>query len=135
MKHAHTITPEVIDRSYPWAYFDGSTQENGCGGGAILYISDKHYYKLKMGLGRGTNKFVELNNLGHQLIFSLEKNCNKIQIFGDSKIVINWIQLCISCHVHTLRGLLDEVTTLKLHFYFIVCSHIYRKMNHISNFL
>ena len=28
----HTIIPEVIDKSIPWAYFDGSAQVMGCGG-------------------------------------------------------------------------------------------------------
>ena len=54
------ITPEVISPAHPWAYFDGLAQERGCGGGAILHLSESHFYKIKMGLGRGTNNFAEL---------------------------------------------------------------------------
>lgn len=28
-----TIIAETIDRNIPWAYFDGSAQQNGSGGG------------------------------------------------------------------------------------------------------
>ena len=34
-----TIVPKVINREYPWVYFDGSTQDAGCGGGMIYYTS------------------------------------------------------------------------------------------------
>lgn len=55
------IIPEIIDKSQPWAYFDGSVQAARCGGGAILYLTETHFFKLKMGLGRGTNNYDELN--------------------------------------------------------------------------
>ena len=46
-----------LDRSSPWAYFDGAAQNNVCGGGAMLYLTDSHYFALSMGLGEGTNNF------------------------------------------------------------------------------
>jgi len=70
------IAPEVIDKSFPWTYFDDSAQEIGCGGGAILYLTNNHYYRLNMGFGSSTNNYAELNNLKLLLIFALEKNCN-----------------------------------------------------------
>lgn len=30
--------PKVIDKSIPWAYFDGYEQAIGCGGGESYYI-------------------------------------------------------------------------------------------------
>lgn len=127
------ITTEHIDKSYPWAYFDGSTQDVGCEEGAILYLSDHHHYKLKMGFARGTNNFVKLNSLRLLLTFAHEKNINCIHIFGDSTIVIDWFNSITHCHVHALRGLLDEIFALKTHFDYIVCSHIYRERNQISD--
>lgn len=86
-----------------------------------------------MGLRRGTHNYAEQNNLRHLLIFALEKICNRIQIFGDSNIVINWFKSTSHFHVHTHRGLMDEVITLKSHFDWILCLHIYRERNKISN--
>jgi hypothetical protein len=50
----HIIQPELIDRSSPWAYFDGASQNENqqCGGGVVLYLSAEHFFKIKMGLGR-----------------------------------------------------------------------------------
>ena len=42
-----------IDRSSPWAFFDGDAQNNMCGGGAVLHLSENLYYVLSMGLGGG----------------------------------------------------------------------------------
>ena len=46
-----------LDRSSPWAYFDGAAQNNACGGGAVLYLTESHFFVLSMGLGEGTNNF------------------------------------------------------------------------------
>ena len=50
-----------IDRTSPWAYFDGATQNNSCGGGAVLFLSESHYFVMYMGLGEGTNNFARVN--------------------------------------------------------------------------
>jgi len=68
----HTIyrTPETIDKLMAWAYFDGSEQNNGCGDGTILYLTENHFFNLKVGLGMRTNKFSELISLRLFLIFA-----------------------------------------------------------------
>ena len=40
-----------IDRSSPWAFFDGAAQNNMCGGGVVLHLSENLSYVLSMGLG------------------------------------------------------------------------------------
>ena len=60
-----------------------------------------------MGLGRGANIFFELNNIRLLLIFVFEKGCEQLQIFGDSKLVINFLNLQVECHMHTLINLLE----------------------------
>ena len=65
-------------------------EPNICGAGGMLYISDEHYFSFKASLGIGTNNYAELCAL--KLLFTLarENHISKIQIFGDSKLVINW---------------------------------------------
>lgn len=109
-----TITLEVIDKAYPWAHFDISAQEQGCGNGIILHISETHYFYICMGLGEdGTNNFAELLTLHHLLYFAIKKNCRYLQVYGDSKIVINWFNCISTCHAYTLGTILDDVWFLK----------------------
>ena len=82
-------------------------------------MNEEHYFKMKMGLGIDTNNFLELNNLRLLLIFALQKGCRQLQIFGDSKLVINWFNLQSKRHMHTLKNLLDEVLAFKSHFDYI----------------
>jgi len=88
---------------------------------------------MKMGLSRGTNNYAELNILRLLLLFSLEKVCRKLEIFGDSKIIINWFNQLSNFHVHTLRNLLEEDLTLKSQFDLVIYHHIYRERNQVSD--
>eukprot|EP00253_Pinus_taeda_P023686 PITA_23686 len=101
--------PPHIDHSTPWAFFDGSAQQQGCGGGFLLFKNDQHFYKVKLGLGPGTNNFAEIISLRHLLHFALGHNCMHIHIFGDSKIIIDWFNNIAECHTHTLRNILDDI--------------------------
>lgn len=129
-----TTIPEDINGDYPWAYFDGSAQDGGCGGGAdILYLYYTHFKNIHMGLGMGTNNYAKLITLRHLLQFSLQKHCRNIQIFGDSKIVIYLINKNSSCHSYTLRHIVEEAHTLIALFDLFVSPHIYRDRNQISD--
>ena len=108
--------------------FDGYAQQEGCGGGSILYINVDHYLNMKMGLARGTNNYAELNSLRFLLIFSLEKGWWQLHIFYNSKLLINWFNQQSNCHVYTLRNQLEEVIILKSKFDYVICHHIYREM-------
>ena len=56
------VFAEIIDKTYPWGFFDGSTAEDSsvCGAGGILYFSVKISFSFKAGLGAGTNNSAEL---------------------------------------------------------------------------
>jgi len=123
------ITLEVIDRGKPWAYFDGAAQDQGCGSGIILHISESHYCHISLGLGNGTNNFAELMTLRHMLHFATSKNYRQLHIFGDSKMVINWFNCTTTCHAYSLRTILDDVLFLKSQFDLVSCTHVYRERN------
>lgn len=81
-----------IDMSKPWGFFDGAAQHNICGGGALLYLSETHFFELLCGLGEGSNNFAELMSLKILLIFAVEKGVDNILVLGDSMNVVNWIK-------------------------------------------
>ena len=105
----------------------------GVGGGAILYLSNQHYYNIRMGLGPGTNNYVELQSLRLLLIFARDISCDSIQIFGDSQLVTNWFNNISQCHSHTLSALLHEVHHLRTLFDSITVTHIYRSRNKVAD--
>ena len=72
-----------IDRTNPWGFFDGATQNNFHGGGALLFLSDNHYFELTLGLGEGSNNYAEHLSLKLLLIFAAEKGYQRFNFFGD----------------------------------------------------
>ena len=86
-----------------------------------------------MGLGVGTNNFVELITLRHLMHFSLGHNCMSINIYGNSKIVIDWFNNITAFHTHTLSNILDEIYIYKAQFNDITCNYIYREHNCSAN--
>ena len=86
-----------LDKTVPWGFFDGATQNNACGGGALLYLTETHFYELVAGLGEGSNNLVELMSLKLLLVFATEKGCRNLNFMGDSMNVINWINGTQQC--------------------------------------
>ena len=43
-------------------------------GGACLYLNQSHFFQISLGLGTGTNNYVELMTLKLLLYFSIERN-------------------------------------------------------------
>eukprot|EP00253_Pinus_taeda_P027841 PITA_27841 len=121
--------PPLIDQSTPWAFFDGAANQQSCGGGIIIHKSNQHFYRIKAGLGTGSNNYAELITLRHLLHFALGHNITCINIFGDSKIIINWFNNIAICHIHTLSIILHEIQEFKSAFNNISCLHIYREHN------
>jgi ribonuclease HI len=126
---------EAIDSSKPWVFFDGASQNSICGGGVVLHLSNNHSFHLKMGLGRGTNNYVELMALKLLLLFTREKGIQQIQIFGDSMNVINWTRKHQTCHNIFLCPILEEIFRLLDTFDTVVISHVYRDKNLVADSL
>ena len=114
-----------------WGFFDGAMGGvlDRCGGRVVLYFDSQNYLFFKTRLGVGSNNFVELSALRLLMSKALERGVRSIQIFGDSKIIINWANGFQQCHILRLMPLLDEVLLLKHHFDFISFTHVYRERN------
>ena len=116
-----------IDRTAPWAYFDGAAQNNSCGGGTVLFLTESHYFVMSMGLGEGTNNYAELMSLKLLLIFALEKGCNELNFLGDSLNVINWINQTQECRHLRLAHILYSIRLLLRRFDSFSYWHVYRE--------
>ena len=91
MVQIRSIFVEVIDKSFAWVFFYGSAAgvPKICGAGDMLYITDEHYFSFKAGLGLGTNNYADLCSLNLLLFLDRRNHLAKIQIFDDSRLVIN----------------------------------------------
>ena len=76
----------------PWGFFNGASQNHTkeCGVGFSLYLSHEDYYLLKLGIGEGKNTRVKLLALWGLLYFNRLQGIDKIQMDGDSKVVVYW---------------------------------------------
>ena len=97
--------------------------------GGALHISDNHHYAYRVRLGLGTNNFAEVMALKSLIHFVVEKNIKRLQIYGDSFIIINWDKRTQICHLMRLIPILEEIHQLKLFFDDIVFNHVYREHN------
>eukprot|EP00253_Pinus_taeda_P011344 PITA_11344 len=125
--------PLIINESLPWAFFDGASQQNRAGAGICIHLNKEHFLKAVVGLGMGSNNFAELMALRFLMCWSLHKNIFRIQIYGDSMNVINWVNGKSTCHNQILKVVLDEIMSLKSLFNSISICHIYREKNTIAD--
>ena len=63
------------------------------------------------------------------LHFSLEQGCRKLQIFGDSLIIINWVNKVHHCRNLALIIRYEKVNILWTNFDYISCRHVYKEIN------
>ena len=122
--------PGGTDRQrHPMGFFWRCLIGLKCGGGATLFLNSTHHFQITMGLGTGSNNYVELMALKILLCFGIERNYKKIQIFGDSSVIINWINKTQKCRNLSLSALFEEAFRHLSHFYFITCKHVYKERN------
>ena len=114
-----------------WGYFDGASQGQPvkCEGGAVLRFSGEYFFHFYVGLGAGTNNFAELFTLKLLFLFTLENGCMRLQVFGDSMIILNWIKELQCYHTMRLVPILYDALDIKNHFENITFTLVYRERN------
>ena len=100
-----------------------------CGGGALLFLSDDHFFKIAVGLGEGTNNYAEILSLKMLLVFAIEQSVKDLSIYGDSMNIINWTKGTQRCINLNLENILEDVLMLKSSFEYFSCHHIYRSQH------
>ena len=63
----------------------------------------------------------------------MEKGVKSLQIFGDSQVIINWINGNNIIHNIQLVPLLDEVCRLKEQLDHVDMKHVYREINILAD--
>jgi len=99
------------------------------GAGGFLRISKNSYYSWTFNRGPGTNTRAELLVVWATLHLATRLNIEDIQIFGDSKIVIDWLNNNGKLQFISLLGWKDRVRELHSTFRHISYKHTYCEHN------
>jgi hypothetical protein len=85
------ILPSLVS-DIPWGFFDGASQRHPprCGVGVVIHLSATHFFQVRYAPGHGTNSKVEFSALWTLLFMANNLNVRRLQVSGDSKVVINW---------------------------------------------
>ena len=95
----------------------------------MLYFFDKHKIQVKFSLGHCTNNKAELAALHLVLNLVINNNITQMQVFGDSKMVVDWVKRKIQINAPHLQQLLNTIRRLLEFFTGFRITHIYRELN------
>ena len=82
--------PEV---SADMGFLNGVTQSGIGGASMVLFISMSHFFHLMLVCGPSTNAKAEVISLLVLLFVSLVMGLPHIRVFGDSRIIIDWVKV------------------------------------------
>lgn len=118
-------------------YFDGGSRGNpGPGGCGYCILKDNFVvFEGKNGLGACTNNYAEYKGLHNGIALALEKNITRLEIYGDSLLVINQMNRTWACRHAVLRIIFDNVNAQAKKFEHITFHHVPRAKNTIADSL
>jgi ribonuclease HI len=116
---------------WPVGFFDGASQERGtkCGAGAVIKCPVLGTFRIKMNCGSGTNTRGELLALWCLLYFASHKKISKLNLVGDSKVIIDWFSNKNDLQVVSLLPWMARIRVLSRNFSQLRAKHIYRAYN------
>jgi ribonuclease HI len=101
----------------------------------VLRINDHTTYKWTFNCGPGTNTREKLLGVWETLILASRLYITELQVFGDSRIVIDWLNNKGNLQVISLDCWKERIRDLNKNFSSINFSHIYRDYNKEADLL
>jgi ribonuclease HI len=120
-------TPEKT----PIGWFDGASQSNGMqsGAGGVLHITTNTHCRWTYNCGQGSNTRAELLGTWASLLLASRLNITSLHLYGDSHIVIDWLNNKNKLQVVSLFGWKARIRHLQSFFNMLSFKHIYRDSN------
>jgi len=115
--------------------FDGAAQLGICGGGGTITLQDGRIFHYMVGLGNGTNNRAELLSLWTLLWIAKRLECTKLQVYGDSLAIIDWVNQKASIRNTALTHWYLKTVDLKKTFTCITIQHHHREHNQMADTL
>jgi ribonuclease HI len=130
-------TFSMTKEDFTAGWFDGATQSNGqlSGEGGVLRINKHMVYKWTFNCGPGTNTRVERLGVWETLTLATRLHILDLQVFGDSRIIIDWLNQKGKLQAISLECWKDRIKDLNEAFRTINFTHIYRDNNKEADIL
>jgi ribonuclease HI len=130
-KWTHTQLPPPQIRAECWTlYFDGSVMKTGAGAG-LLFVSplgEHMRYAMRLHF-LASNNMAEYEALLCGLKIAIETGIKRLDVRGDSQLVIDLIMKNASCHDDNMEAYCKAVRDLEDKFYGIELNHVSRRYN------
>jgi len=94
---------KISQMSFPRDFFDGAPQNSICACSIFISMNEDHNFSIHWNGGKGTNNKAEAMALSGLLHFNTFLNIPSLQIYGDSKLIIDHVigKLSIKNHLLT----------------------------------
>ena len=99
----------------------------------MIYISETHYYSFSVGCGTCTNTRAELLALWSVLRVCLLMGFPIHMIFGDSMVVISWVNRLYTLKILTLKHWCEEIFAMLQLVPPVTFNHIFREHNMLAD--
>jgi ribonuclease HI len=128
------LPPPQIQAENWTLYFDGSVMKTGAGAG-LLFVSplgEHMRYTVRLHFP-ASNNMAEYEALLCGLKITIELGVKRLDVRGDSQLVIDQVMKNASCHDDTVEAYCKAVRALEDKFYGIELNHVPRRYNEEAN--
>lgn len=132
IKIKQIIGPKPL-KVFPCAFFDGAAANHLGGAGFVIYLNDNHYLSFSMGCGRSTNTRVESLALWAVLRVCLLMGLPIHLIFGDSMVIISWLNRFSTLDISSLRHWCEDIRNMLHLDPPVIFRHIFREHNSLAD--
>jgi ribonuclease HI len=126
------LPPPQIQAECWTLYFDGSVMKTGAGAGAgLLFVSplgEHMRYAVRLHFP-ASNNMAEYEALLCSLKIAIETGIKRLDVTGDSQVVIDQVMKNASCHDDKMEAYCKVVRALEDKFYGIELNHVPRRYN------
>ena len=131
---ARNIGPEPL-KCFPCGFFDGVATGNIGGSGYVICINDSHYYSFSMGYGSSSNTRAELLACWAILRVSLLMGIPMQLIYGDSMVIISWLNRNSALDVPILMHWCCDIRLMLQKAPSVIFKHTYCEHNTLADAL
>jgi ribonuclease HI len=120
-----------INMNMAWGFFEGACQGQRriCGLGFILFFLDSHFVTGKANMASGTKNQGELKALFALLKCDLSWDVLALQVMGDSKFTVDWMNDVTCLENLDLMALGQSLKSISALFHHFNYRHVYRDQN------
>lgn len=120
---------DLFHNMFPQVLFDGAAQNNSCGCGIHIIMDEYTQFLISWNGGKGSGCKAEAMALTGLLSFCFFFNIQSVSIFGDSKVMVDFVLGKIHISNPHLAGWMNRIVFLWERMEGCSIQHIYRLQN------